>query len=200
MKALDLFCGGGGASMGLSQAGYDVHGIDLYHQPKYPFAFTCADALGISLEGYDFVWASPVCKRFSTATRTSRTQTNWPDQIGAIRAKLKAWGGPWAIENVLTAPLVDPITLCGSMFGLRLYRHRNIETSTPIVAPMHTAHLWKTAKMGRPLMEGEIINPVGHFSDVLAAQAAMGIRWLGQKELSQAIPPAYAKYVAERLT
>ena len=35
----------------------------------------------------------------------------------------------------------------------------------------------------------------GHFADIPYAQKAMGIDWMGQKELSQAIPPAYTEYI-----
>jgi len=196
MRALDLFCGGGGAGMGLHQAGFEVVGVDIFDQPKYPFEFIKADALKYPLKGFDFVWASPVCKKFSSATKTAGTSDNWPDQITPLRKRLKRWGGNWAIENVGGSPLIDPIMLCGAMFGLRLYRHRFIETSKPINQPSHPTHKNKVCKMGRPPKRDEFINPVGHFSGVAIVQKAMDIDWLGQKELAQAIPPAYSEYVA----
>jgi len=199
-RALDLFCGGGGAGVGLYDAGFEVVGVDIDPQPRYPFEFVQADALKFDLSGFDFVWASPVCKRFSSATVTSKTSKKWPDQIGQIRKKLKQWGGDWAIENVAGAPLIDPVILCGAMFGLELYRHRFVETSRKIAQPAHPEHKNPVCKMGRPPKPGEFINPVGHFSGVPAAQRAMGIDWLGQKELAQAVPPAYAEYVAKQFT
>ena len=182
--------------MGLHQAGYTVVGVDIDPQPRYPFTFYQADALTFPLHDYDFVWASPICKKFSSATRTSKTQDNWPDQIAPIRKRLQKWGGKWCIENVPGAPLVDPMMLCGAMFGLKTYRHRLFETSFNIEAPTHPNHKAKVCKMGRPPKKGEFINPVGHFSGVEFAKKALGIDWMTRDELSQSIPPAYAKYIA----
>ena len=60
MRILDLFCGAGGAAMGLHRAFPDaeITGVDIKPQPHYPFKFVQADAMMFSLEGYDFIWAS----------------------------------------------------------------------------------------------------------------------------------------------
>jgi DNA (cytosine-5)-methyltransferase 1 len=192
--ALDLFCSAGGAGMGYWLAGFDVVGVDIEPQRRYPFRFIQADALTFPLPGFDLIHASPICKSYSgTAVLNDASH---PRQIEAVRERLAGSGVPYVIENVPGAPLRAPITLCGAMFpGLRVYRHRLFEASFPIRVPPEPEHRWPLAKMGRPARPGEFMQPVGHFSDVAAARAAMKIPWMVRDELAQAIPPAYTFHV-----
>jgi DNA (cytosine-5)-methyltransferase 1 len=171
-----------------------VVGVDIEPQKRYPFRFIQADALTFPLTGFDLIHASPICKDYS-ATAVLNDATH-PRQIEAFRDRLDSSGIPYVIENVPGAPLRSPAMLCGAMFrGLRVYRHRLFEAPFPIPAPPEPEHRWPLAKMGRPVRPGEFMQPVGHFSDVVAARAAMGIPWMARDELAQAIPPAYTLHV-----
>lgn len=201
MKALDLFCGAGGASMGLHQAGFEVTGVDINPQPKYPFKFIQADALTFDLSGFDFIWASPPCQAFTRAQRLQGKEH--PDLIPYIRFNLAFnWirnKVPYVIENVPGAPLINPQMLCGAMFeGLRVYRHRLFEASFDWTPPTHPTHTHPLQKMGRAPRDGDFIHVVGNFSGAQAGRDAMGIQWMTRDGLREAIPPAYSKYIAEQ--
>lgn len=118
--------------MGLHRAGFDVTGVDHALQPRYPFAFIQSDALMVPLDGFDLIWASPPCQRYSMYSRNVGTAENHPDLIEPIRERLKASGTPSIIENVEGAPLMASVILCGSMFGLGVRRHRLFECSFQI--------------------------------------------------------------------
>ena len=178
---------------GLSRAGFDVVGVDIEPQPNYPFEFIQADALTVSLYGYDFIWASPPCQAYTLCQRIR--DNDHPDLVAATRARLTRSNTPWCIENVVGAPLHDPITLCGAMFGLRVYRHRLFECSFPIEAPHHPDHKAPIRKMGRPPKPGDFMHVVGNFSGVKQAREAMDIPWMPRDKLREAIPPAYAEYI-----
>lgn len=209
---LDLFCGAGGAAMGYSRAGFDVIGVDIKPQRSYPFEFIQADALDylgdwITWHGreyadgfmtsFDAIHASPPCQAF---TKARKLQGNTHlDIIGPVRELLIASRLPYVIENVQGSPLIDPVVLCGEMFGLRTYRHRLFEVNFSLDAPIHPDHVKKTTKMGRPPKEGEYMHIVGHFSGADEGRAAMGIPWMSKNELREAIPPAYTEYVGSRL-
>lgn len=207
-KALDLCCCAGGASMGLWRAGFDVVGVDIAPQPRYPFMFIQADALAVGFQGFDFIWASPICQRFTAMKHAPGAKGDaHPDMIEPLRERLKASGVPWVMENVEGAPLLDPMMLCGSMFGLgaqgcQLQRHRLFESNFYIQRPacahddrpvigVYGGHARRrSASSGgrgtKDIWEG------GHKA---AASKAMGIDWMTLSELSEAIPPAYAEHI-----
>lgn len=203
LKLLDLYCCGGGAGKGYSLAGFDVVGVDIEKQPKYPFEFYLSDAIEYLMKNYgdfDAVHASPPCQAYTLAGQQHRKSgKEYKDLVEVTRGALIDTGLPFVIENVPHSPLIDPVELCGSMFDLQTYRHRLFESNFKIVPPHHPDHVAKNTKMGRAPVEGEFIQVVGHFSGVPFARKAMGIDWLGQKELAQAIPPAYTEYIGLQL-
>ena len=195
LRALDLYCCQGGSSAGLAEAGFDVVGVDIDAQPNYPFPFIRADALSISPRAFDFIWASPPCQAHTLAQRIQGN--DHPDLIQPTRAMLKASGIPYVIENVVGAPLISPVMLCGSMFGLKTYRHRLFECSFPVTPPPHPEHIAPNRKMGRPVNEGEMMHIVGNFSGVQKARDIMNAQWMNRDGLREAIPPAFAKFIGQ---
>jgi len=197
-KALDLYCCAGGAGTGLHRAGYDVTGVDIVNQPNYPFAFVQGNALDADLSGYDFVWASPPCQAHTPLKH--RTGKDYECFIERTRAKLEAWGGPWIMENVMGAPLRNPVMLCGAMFPpLRVYRHRIFESNLSLEVPAHPRHVVPVA----PQRQRKAHYAAGRFLTVTGdvgryAGEAMGIDWMTGNEMSQAIPPVYAEYLARQ--
>lgn len=123
---------------------------------------------------------------------------SYPQLIGPTRELLRLLGRPWVIENVPGSPLIDPIELCGHMFGLELYRHRLFESSFPITVPDHPEHVTPASKAGH-WQPGTIISVAGHIAPIALAREAMGIDWTNREELAEAIPPAYTEWVGRQL-
>jgi DNA (cytosine-5)-methyltransferase 1 len=201
--ALDLFCGAGGATRGLQQAGYHVTGVDIRPQPRYcGDRFIQADALAFDWSDYDLIWASPPCQAY-TALRAVHPEKQYPDLVAPVRERLIATGTPWVMENVPGAPLHYYVTLCGTMFGLRTYRHRRFETSIMLFQPEHPPHLVRAgghkAQRQRKAhyLAGGFVTITGNVGSYCGD--AMGIDWMTGEELSQAIPPAYARFLAEQM-
>ena len=216
MKLLDLFCGAGGAAMGYHRAGFEVVGVDIKKQPRYPFEFHQADALEYLAQywrEFDAIHASPPCQ-FATELRSlhgGREYVNW---IPQTRALLQESGKPYVIENVegAKAHLQSPIMLCGTMFGLGvgdadLWRHRLFEVNWPFVLTPPCQHGRRVIGIyGGHGRDRRVISVVGHAGGRSTRRAengfscaerneAMGIDWMTQAELSQAIPPAYTEYI-----
>ena len=226
MRILDLFCGAGGAGAGYAQAGFDVVGVDIEPRPRYPFAFIQHDALTLDprfLRSFDAIHASPPCQAH-TSLKTMHNARPHLNLIPQTRAMLQETGRAWIIENVMGAPLINLVMLCGTMFGLgvdgaELRRHRIFETSffvfgqpacrhgegdTIGVYGGHVRNRKRAVDTNGIYGEGcrnsrrKLDKGVPDFS-VEQGRIAMGIDWMTVAELSQAIPPAYTKWLGERL-
>lgn len=146
----------------------------------------------------DAIHASPPCQAFTKAKKLQGNEH--PDLIEATRELLVETGLPYVIENVPGAPLIDPVVLEGQMFPeLNVFRQRLFETNWPLEVPALIPPPPRQTKMGRPPRVGEAMQIVGHFSDVPAGRIAMGIDWMNQYELAQAIPPAYTEFIGKQL-
>jgi DNA (cytosine-5)-methyltransferase 1 len=181
-------------------AGYEVTGADINHQAHYPFDFIQGDALSIDLSGFDLIWASPPCQAFTAYRRRKGHVKPMENLIPKVREKLKASDAKWIIENIPGAPLENPVQLCGSSFGLDVRRHRIFETNFPVSTP-DCDHSWQAPRFPQATNRKNKRRTVevGAWRIPIETQRqAMGISWMTLKELSQAIPPVYAEYLARR--
>jgi DNA (cytosine-5)-methyltransferase 1 len=188
--------------MGYHRAGFDeIVGVDIKPQPHYPFEFHRGDALEFlelfDLADFDAIHASPPCQAYSwAAKRWNRPRT---DLIPETRRLLATSGLPYVIENVVGAPLVEPIVLCGAMFDLEVIRHRLFESNVWLFSMPHPPHRG-TVK------DGTYITVAGHGGDNIRGRGsrkvkrrAMGIDWMTDAELNEAIPPAYTEWIGRRI-
>ena len=243
VRLLDLFCGAGGAAVGYSRAGFEVVGVDLAPQPRYPFEFHLADAfeyLADHWQEFDCFHASPVCKGYSVMKNLPWLKgREYPYQILPVREAFEAIGKPYVIENVMGARWgatglkkrglgnhgMQAGYLCGTMFGLPLYRHRLFETNWLWLAPEHLKHT-RRIQSGRHLGgrarkivfsgsapvarraslaawqgSGAQANGVGvgHAAGWRIAAEALGVQWMDREGTCQAIPPVYTSWIGSRL-
>lgn len=230
-RILELYCGAGLVHDGLKAAGFDVTGVDLYPQPRYPGPFIQHDALTLDerlLDSFRFIWASPPCLKDTVLHRSARREqeahggalTAHADLITPTRAMLKRWaertGGRWVIENVYGAALIEPVVLNGFMFDLgadyegtrfHLERKRKFETNWLLPVPAFTrkkpvigvygghARCRAASAGGRGTLDFPGVD-----DKTAMMRTAMGVdRYVTGAEVSQAIPPAFARYVGEQL-
>jgi DNA (cytosine-5)-methyltransferase 1 len=200
-RLLDAFCGAGGCTKGYQRAGFYVVGVDIEPQPHYcGDEFIQADALEyIAQHGteFDAIHASPPCQRYSVCTPTAY-KDNHPDLIGVTRSALLTTGKPYVIENVENARslLVNPLKLCGSMFGLNLWRHRYFELNGLwMMSPASCDHSFIPVLLsGSPRRNGNRAEPSAR-----QRRDAADLQWMTRREMDEAIPPAYTEFIGAHL-
>ena len=207
MKLLDLYCKAGGASKGYQLAGFEVVGVDIKKQKRYPYEFIQADCLELMkdmdfLRSFDVITASPPCQTHSITQHLRNAQGKSTDKIDLIpqtREALVASGKPYVIENVPGSPLINPIRMCGSAFGLKVRRHRLFESNIQL-----TSSVCKHKEQGKPVgiygsMRDEIPKGGHTAKSIEQAREAMGIDWMIWGELVEAIPPVYTQTIGKQI-
>lgn len=209
MRLLDLYCGAGGAAAGYARAGFEVVGVDLVRQPHYPYRQVVGDALDVEqlleLERFDAIHASPPCQEYSAAMR--HLSSPQEQLIDDTRQLLERVGVPWILENVRGAPLPAMATLdgrfglelCGSMFGLRVRRHRLFETSWDVRAPRGCDHRLHAMNPHDRSARERIYREHGRGDPEIRWARAMGVEWMSRYEAREAIPPAYTEWIGSQL-
>jgi DNA (cytosine-5)-methyltransferase 1 len=213
---LDLFCGAGGAAVGYHRAGFDVVGVDIKHQPHYPFPFVQGDAL-VTLDALidgcvmgnatvgawrlgDFaaVHASAPCQAYAEAA-TTRKRADHPDLLDPTRERLIASGKPYVIENIATAPMPTSVLLCGATFRLPIIRHRRFEVEPELVL---LPSCCPQRSHARAVTHGPGFYPYARGSwEAAWRKHVLPVvwPWMTLAEAGQAIPPAYTEHLGSHL-
>lgn len=208
MKLLDLFCRAGGACKGYMDAGFEVTGVDIEDMPDYPGTFIQGDALAyLAAHGheYDAIHASPPCQASSALTKGTNKGREYLNLIPATRALLALHDVPTVIENVQGSDLRRDLTLCGEMFGLAVLRHRYFElTGFPFLPTPHKKHRGKVQGWRHgEYFDGPyfaVYGDGGGKGTIQQWQDAMGIHWTSdRKNLAEAIPPAYTRFIGGQI-
>jgi len=221
-RFVDLFCGAGGASEGYARAGFEVVGVDIEPQPSYPFRFVKHDAMELlsdvadygvavlhdSFGHVDAIGASPPCQGYvqwqNLNAERYGTRVEHPLLVQPVRDCLRASGLPYVIENVQGAPVARMTMLCGSMFGLRVRRHRFFETNMLLLDNPRCHHTGEELAVygkldGRRIWTRADGSEVRVVATLEQAREAMGIGWMTWDEIKEAIPPAYTEHIGRQL-
>lgn len=222
MRVLDLYCCAGGAAAGYLWSGAEtVDGVDIVQRkPRYAgTGFRRRDVIGL-LQGwvrigwtppYDLIHASPPCQAGCTLTNGTNRASGWggehPQLVPQTRELLQAIGLPYVIEQPAGhgGLIRTDVRLCMDMFPIGsppwVQRHRDFEISGFVVPqPKHLKHRGYVRGMRHGVMrDGPYVAAYGNGggkATIAEMQHALQIDWTSEREeLTEAIPPAYTKYI-----
>lgn len=252
-RLLELFRGEGGASEGYCRAGFEVYAVDrerrvlrrgpadgvhagdalavlrtLLAGRTVQFSTGDGGARWLGLWDFSAAHGSPPCQGYTIATAGNPSARAKHERlIAATRDLFVATELPWVIENVEQArsQMVDPIMLCGRMFGLGavdedglplvLDRHRLFESNVPLAAPKHPKHgaeqvagvyggsRRSSKPNATPADDRYAARHERHGGYVPRSkrvqQDLLGIDWMTVKGMQESIPPAYSEWIGRQL-
>ena len=225
--AADLCSAEDGTSHGLGLMGYRVRSTDILDRGKHSLHPNLSFSLGnasstlvdgipfVNLDGCNIGFASPPCQKFSTMKHAAGADvvSKELNLIPDVREAFIKAGIPYCIENVLGAgpELINPIGLCGTMFGLNVSRHRLFECNFALKHELECDHLGfclgehsrmpKLDKYGnrRNCCHGNLFpcygSPGGKVGSVAEWSDAMACYHMSAKGLSLSLPPMYGQYM-----
>ena len=145
------------------------------------------------------IHACPPCQFASELTPTEY-KSRHPNLIPAARKVLQNSGKFYVIENVPGAKehLTNPLLLCGTFFGLNLWRHRFFEIHPRIAPPIakcdHSKHPIVVSGTTRRLIRGK-----RREFNAEQCRIAMQTPWMRRVDMDEAIPPAYTEWIGREL-
>lgn len=192
--------------------------IQFSHWDAEAKAYVDDELLG--LEDFSVLAGSPPCQAFSISTSSIRStedgKKKYKDFVGVTRERFIASGLPYTIENVPGAPLIPEktIVLCGSQFDmtaidldgtlLHLRRHRQFESNIPLAIPKPCEHKKEQVIAGsyggaQRTREGAKKRAGGYVPDKSVQAELLGISWMPEAAMHQAIPPIFARHVGKQV-
>ena len=156
-------------------------------------------------EDHSFVaWGFVVhnCQAYSDAMK--HLTSGYPELIEPVLERFQQLDIPWVVENVPGSPLVTGDTLfddhgallCGSMFGLRVQRHRLFQTSFRVAPPRRCDH---SEVVMNPHNSGARRKWRGILGEGVPIERTwreeMGVGWMDAHEGRESIPPVYTSWI-----
>ncbi len=196
MKILHCFADTGVESEALAAYGSVTRvGLDPVDTP-FTDTLIKADARDVEFDQtFDLGLFHPPCQRWTPGAQMNGTTGDHEDLIPLARELANEYCENWIIENVPQAPLNDPVTLNGGMFGLPLHYERCFETSYHVDQPRNQTRLVNNGEFDRHHENGGFQGPKQVWKSVKGYTGEYNSISLKR----EAIPRAYINYLVRPL-